>query len=344
MKTALRNLRAAIHQVLDPLIPIGSDCVLIDFPHHANVGDSAIWLGEIAYLQSRRCNLKYTCDSQNYNENALRAVLSNSIILLHGGGNFGDLYPNHQELKEKVIRNFPNHRIIQLPQSIQFNEVSNLDRAKEVLSLHDDFHFVTRDAVSHRLAQGHFACPLYLCPDLALMLDLKPLSSRRKLVNVLVLSRTDDEKASHIASIPSRAITCRVVDWLDEATPKYQWLYDWSHRRLGWRNSKVPPFLLNKLAMLGANCMAKERLARGLALLAQGDIVITDRLHGIILSWMGGTSVFYTDNNYMKLSNFLSTWLDETQNIMSCANFEAAFHRAEASIRSRRSGVASDPR
>ena len=72
MKTALRNLRAAIHQVLDPLIPIGSDCVLIDFPHHANVGDSAIWLGEIAYLQSRRCNLKYTCDSQNYNENACR--------------------------------------------------------------------------------------------------------------------------------------------------------------------------------------------------------------------------------------------------------------------------------
>ncbi len=343
MKVALADLRATIHQVLDPLIPIDSDCVLIDFPHHANVGDSAIWLGEIAYLQSRRCNLRYICDAQNYNQEALRDVLGESLILLHGGGNFGDLYPNHQELKEKVIRSFPNHRIIQLPQSIHFDEASHLARVQSVLAQHKDFHFVTRDAVSHRLAQDHFECHLYLCPDSALMLDLKPLASRRKAVNVVVLSRTDDEKASHIASVLSNAISSHVVDWLDEATPKYQWLYDWSHRRLGWRSSKVPSSLLNKLSLLAANLMAGQRLARGLTLLGQGDIVITDRLHGIILSWMGGTQVFYTDNSYKKLSNFLSTWLSDTQNITHCLSFEEALNHAEIEVQSRRLDTSSGP-
>jgi pyruvyl transferase EpsO len=336
MQAAVEALRAIIRRVLDPLIPIGSDCVLIDFPHHANVGDSAIWLGEISYLQSRRCKLRYICDSQNYNQDALRAVLGESIVLLHGGGNFGDIYPNHQELKEKVIRSFPAHRIIQLPQSIHFAGGDNLVRAKLILAQHKDFHFVTRDTASHRLAQDHFQCKLYLCPDSALMLDLKPLASRQKSVNVVVLSRTDDEKASHIASVPNNAISSHVVDWLDEATPKYQWLYDWCHRRLGWGKSKVPPFALNLLALLAANHMAQQRLDRGLAILGQGDIVITDRLHGIILAWMGGTTVYYTDNSYKKLSNFLSTWLEDTENIIHCTSFKEAFNFAEVKIESLR--------
>ena len=44
---------ALVHDVLDPLIPRGSQVALFDFPNHSNVGDSAIWLGEQAYLSTR---------------------------------------------------------------------------------------------------------------------------------------------------------------------------------------------------------------------------------------------------------------------------------------------------
>ena len=40
-----------IHRVLGPPIPEGAPVALFDFPNYSNVGDSAIWLGEIQYFQ-----------------------------------------------------------------------------------------------------------------------------------------------------------------------------------------------------------------------------------------------------------------------------------------------------
>ena len=51
-------------------------------------------------------------------------------ILLSGGGNFGDLYESHQEIREDVIANFPANRIIQLPQSISFHAGEALQSAR----------------------------------------------------------------------------------------------------------------------------------------------------------------------------------------------------------------------
>ncbi len=322
-------LRAQISHALDPLIPFNSSCVLIDFPHHGNVGDSAIWLGEIAYLQSRKCKIKYICDWNNYNEAALKSAVGTNLILLHGGGNFGDLYPTHQELKEKVISTFPDNRIVQLPQSIHFADEANLAQSQACLSLHKDFHFVVRDTTSLKLAQQNYYNPTYLCPDMALILDLKTLKSHQKTSDVVILSRTDEEKAAHLTTEASAQLNSVVMDWLDESEPKHQWLYDWSHRRLGWGSSKIPPFILNKLALVAANAMARQRLARGLDLLGQGHVVVTDRLHAIILSWLGGTPVFYVDNSYNKLSNFINTWLKDSPGLARCASFEDALEQAQ---------------
>jgi pyruvyl transferase EpsO len=329
MKQKLDALRAQIRHVLDRLIPVNSSCVLIDFPHHGNVGDSAIWLGEIAYLKSRKCQIKYICDSNNYNQAALYAAAGKNLILLHGGGNFGDLYPNHQKQKEKVIGNFPDNRIVQLPQSIHFADEGNLARSQAILSQHKDFHFVVRDTVSFRLAQQHYDTPTYLCPDMAMMLDLKPLRSQPKSSDVVILSRTDDEKASHLTSGTGGQLNSVVMDWLDEPEPKHEWLYDWSHRRLGWRNSKIPPFILNRVALAAANAMARQRLARGLDNLGQGNVVVTDRLHAIILSWLGGIPVYFIDNNYNKLSNFINTWLKDSPGLVRCNSFEGALQQAQ---------------
>ena len=330
MTAVLSALRNRIQQTLDPLIPPGSSCALIDFPHHGNVGDSAIWLGEMAYLKSRKCQVRYTCDASNYNAEAMRSAIGDGIILITGGGNFGDLYTVHQNLRERVIREFPDNRIIQFPQSIHFADAGNLARSQAILSKHKDFHFIVRDTVSLRLAQQHYDNPNYLCPDMAMMLDLSPLRSQRKTSDLFVLSRVDEEKSAHLTAGTGAQLNSVVMDWLDEPEPKHQWLYDWSHRRLGWGSSKIPPFILNKLALVAANAMARERLARGLGLLGQGHVVVTDRLHAIILSWLGGTPVFYVDNSYNKLSNFLNTWLKDSPGLTRCATFDEALERSQA--------------
>ncbi|MBU1264820.1 MAG: polysaccharide pyruvyl transferase family protein [Gammaproteobacteria bacterium] len=324
----LDPLRTQIRLSLDPLISPGACCALIDFPHHGNVGDSAIWLGEMAYLKSRNCKVVYTCDAGNYNAEAMRSAIGDGSILITGGGNFGDLYPIHQNLRERVIREFPDNRIIQFPQSIYFADDGNLARSQAILSKHKEFHFVVRDTVSLRLAQKHYDNPTYLCPDMAMMLDLRSLRSQRKAADVVVLSRVDEEKAAHLTAGTGTQLNSVVMDWLDEPEPKHQWLYDWSHRRLGWGSSKIPPFILNGLALMAANAMARQRLARGLGILGQGNVVVTDRLHAIILSWLGGTPVFFVDNNYNKLSNFINTWLKDNPGLVRCASFEDALEQA----------------
>lgn len=328
----LNGLRERIFESLDPLLPAGTRCALVDFPHHGNVGDSAIWLGEIAYLKHRGCRIGYVCDALNYNPAALRSAIGAGTILITGGGNFGDLYSNHQNLRERVLRDFPGNRVIQLPQSIHFADSTNLARSQAILAQHPDFHFMVRDTSSQQFAHTHYTCPVYLCPDMALMLDLEPLGYRPKPLDLMVLSRTDEEKATQLAYDATHRLKTRVADWLDEPVPKREWLYDWAHRRLGWGSSKFPPATLNVMALIAANAMARQRLDRGLEMLGQGRVVVTDRLHAILLSWLGGTPVFYVDNSYNKLSNFVTTWLGDSPYLTRCDNFAAAFDAASAAL------------
>jgi pyruvyl transferase EpsO len=50
------------------------------------------------------------------------------------------------------------------------------------------------------------------------------------------------------------------------------------------------------------------RLARGIALLASARTVITDRLHGHILSFLLGLPHVVLDNSYGKTSGFMKAW------------------------------------
>ena len=40
------------------------------------------------------------------------------VIALHGGGNIGGSWPNHQRLRRRVLGDFPDRRIVIMPQSI----------------------------------------------------------------------------------------------------------------------------------------------------------------------------------------------------------------------------------
>lgn len=47
----LPEIQQKARTVLDSLIPNDAQIILLDYPNTTNVGDSLIWLGEIAYLK-----------------------------------------------------------------------------------------------------------------------------------------------------------------------------------------------------------------------------------------------------------------------------------------------------
>jgi exopolysaccharide biosynthesis predicted pyruvyltransferase EpsI len=102
------RLRQRAQTVLRELVAPGNRCALVDFPTHFNVGDSAMWLGERALLREARVSI---ADLQSFLEDELAERLPKGTILLHGGGNLGDLWPDHQQLRERIINAFPRHRI-----------------------------------------------------------------------------------------------------------------------------------------------------------------------------------------------------------------------------------------
>src|SRR4051812_45812104 len=90
------NFQNAIHDCL-------RDCVteepiaIVDFPDIRNCGDSAIWLGEIAYFRARFGKTpSYVSTAEGFSAEGLEAAVPSGPIFIHGGGNFGDIWIGHQ--------------------------------------------------------------------------------------------------------------------------------------------------------------------------------------------------------------------------------------------------------
>jgi exopolysaccharide biosynthesis predicted pyruvyltransferase EpsI len=309
-ESLIARLNERIETALRPLIPAGHPVALIGFPSHANVGDSAIWLGETTYLRRHRNRIVYVCDPWSYSRAEAERRVGEAIVLLTGGGNFGDLYPENQRLRERVIADFPERRIVQLPQTIWFTARAGVAPARAIVEAHPDFTLVVRDARSLEFAERQFDVPTALCPDMAFALG--PLPRRRRPAKEMVwLARSDAESAG--AAAPTGP-ELEMVDWLRDdwesrlpvantvlrrATPRIRA----AARRPPRAVSASRPLLVSLYKL-----HARARLAYGCGILSGGRTVVTDRLHGHILSTLLGIPHALLDNSYGKVGTFHATW------------------------------------
>ena len=305
----LRFLRAEIDRVLVPLIAGHERHIcLIDPPNHPNVGDSAILLGELAFLKARFPRSKISFfDLDSYSGRGEPLIDRASIILVHGGGNFGDLYPRHQDLRLRLLRRFPDKRIVQLPQSISFADPAALARTAEAIAMHGDFHLLVRDRVSHAFAAENFACRTWLSPDMAFWLDL---SAKLPMHDVLCLLRSDKEAvADHRAivdTVRTHAGSMEVLDWMDEPNTLIRRI----DRRLLSQTHRQPrrtwPLMPVMLAI--RRRYAQDRVDAGIDLLSRGRLVVTDRLHAHIMGCLMGIPHLVFDSLDGKISALYRTW------------------------------------
>lgn len=309
----VEKLSAEIGSVLAALIPPGTRVALVNFPNHPNAGDPALWLGELASLRRIGARIIYRASWASYRTDDLaRALRPRDVILLHGGGNFGDLYLHNQATTRlRVLEAFPRHRTIQLPQSIWFREAGNRDCLSRLCEAHRDFTLMVREAQSFELARRHFHVPTVLCPDMVFALgpQLRRTTPR---VDILWLARRDVESAG---CAPPAAPDLEVLDWL-------QALPDEPPASVGFRLARrLNQSLHAKVQREGAGTALERRLLgatfaamargwteRGCSILSRGRVVVTDRLHGHILALLQGIPHVIIDNSYGKLRTLYETW------------------------------------
>ncbi|ORY78521.1 polysaccharide pyruvyl transferase-domain-containing protein [Protomyces lactucae-debilis] len=278
---------------------------LLSFPVHPNLGDSAIWAGEKRLLHQLGIKVVYepVCFpnyKDTYNAEEMRAILEpyrkHAVILLHGGGNFGDLYLEHVQ-REQLIRDFPDYPIRSFPQTIFFQDQDKLKQAIEVCGQHKDLQLAARDAQSLAEMRKHFGKhKSVLLPDMATMLVTEPPPASRNAskVTYLVHARQDYEGGQvHSSENERQLIETQLLR--DGATFKFD---DW--------------LATDPVQALDVSKDTKAEIRLGLAwkFLTQGDVAITDRLHAHILSTLWNLPhVALETGEYKKLERYHTAWL-----------------------------------
>jgi pyruvyl transferase EpsO len=281
MSDVIAVQQAALDRLYRAHVGPGDRYALLDFPDHANVGDSAIWLGETAMLRgitgSDPC---FTSCWHDFDEAAFHAACPDGIVFLHGGGNLGDIWPHHQRFREHILTALHDYRIVQLPQSIHFDDPAAGRRFADRATGHPDLTLYVRDRPSLAIAAPWLGDRARLAPDSAFALGVQP--RQPPSVDVLALMRGDSERRAHAWALPAGA---DIVDWLAD-----------------------DDISTDDTDFASQQRQANARLRRGLALLSRGRTIVTDRLHGHILALLLGIPHHILDNRYGKVGAYIDAW------------------------------------
>ena len=326
----LAPTRETLRLVWADLLPPGSRCALAGYPDHWNVGDAAIWWGTRRILNAIGVSVDYACDPWSYKPAALRTAVPEGPILILGGGNLGDAYRHEQSLRERILVDFPERRIIQLPQSIWFASPKRAEALADLLVHAGEVTLLLRDATSLAFAREKFCCDSALCPDAAVALDMAD-TGRPADVPLFALWRTDTEAGEAWGAGGGDLV---VEDWttpgpevglMSTAAMGFkEWVGDPppeigscpSRRRMAWRHL---PWLWDHLA--------EERTLRGCRLLSRGRVVLTDRLHAHLLCTLMRKPHVVCDSANGKIFAYRDTWrIDDPLVRFASSRAEAVEH------------------
>lgn len=293
---ACAHLGRIIYQNLAPLIP--GDYILLDLPYHSNIGDILIWLGEQTFLKE----LPGKCLGQHSKETFdFSPIPSDCSILLHGGGNFGDIWRDHQEFRLKVIQSYPDNNIIIFPQTIHYESYELFANDVEIMNNHRHLTVCARDNNSFKiLKEKSFTGTILVLPDMAFCIHpnelLSTVTVKPPLKDNLLLVREDKEinSKTRIRELVSKYT---MSDWpqiMESSDMAFQYMR--RHDR-----EEIDAFFINDFF--------PRRIKEGAEFVLSFNKVCSTRLHVAILRLLLGLPVQIIDNSYGKNLSFYNTWL-----------------------------------
>jgi pyruvyl transferase EpsO len=313
----IASLGKTLLDTFRPIIPADRPVALIDFPKTMNSGDHAIWLGEKALLNKLGVKVAYQCSMETYDKAALAAAIGDGTILMHGGGNFGDIYVYHN-FRLDVLRDFPKNKVIVFPQTVMFYSDLKLAESVQQFSSHPDVTIAARDVLSLYRLQKFFGSGIktVLAPDSAFMLGQLGRNGAPR-YDVVWIRRTDYEGkyADFTAEVVGGAADLRetqinmgsFADGIDShivgarAAGSKLLVADWYQIRRGPEGEAA-------YRQLGEDERSRFWVSRALRLISAGRFVITDRLHGHVLCTLTGIPHILLHNLYGKNIAFYDTW------------------------------------
>ena len=258
---------------------------------YGNLGDLAITEAENDLLHETfpdceliECPISKTLE---YIKAIKKSKRDDDIIILIGGGNISNQYKIIETYRQFWIKEFQKNIIVQFPQSVDLRDENYRfkEKLQSVYSAHKKMILFTRDEMSCNILRKLIPNPVMLQPDVVLSFhSVECLSTER--AGVAICMRDDKEKSKD--SIEARRLLNFVkehyeVEYID-TTFKHNGIVDVNERR--------------------------KRLSEMWNKISSKKLVITDRLHGMIFSYITNTPCIAIDNSNGKVKNFYKTWFE----------------------------------
>lgn len=265
---------------------------LLDTPNHDNLGDHAIAYAQRKFIERVLPDsmiLELPIELVDMHLKFIRRhIHPGDLFCFIGGGNFGDAYLMHEYSKRKFCQLFPDNRIIIFPQTISYSDTPQGHRelalTQKVLRPHRKLTITARDSVSHQRAKQWFPeAESILTPDI--VLSLSPVGADVPRKGILCCLRRDSERNESV--------------WAGDVVTRLA--------------ADGYPFTLSDTAGEGRVSQADRHgaLEKKWREFCSAELVITDRLHGMIFACITSTPCIVLDNYNHKIRNFYRSWLSD---------------------------------
>lgn len=271
---------------------------------YGNIGDLAISRSSEEYIHrnfSSYTVISVTAYIADKNRHYLSRVIRDSdLVFIQGGGNFGDIYPDIEIERRRLLKSIRGHKIVMLPTS--FNVDGNFDQSD-----YADVSFAIRESKSMTSAiqkMGNYN-KLLLVPDIVLSLNVnkKALDTSGGIKSVGLVIRDDKEKQENAA-------LNTLMQMMDSEKLSIN-KFDTTFSTRGIFSKKLRNNVINQL----------------LEKIKSNDLIVTDRLHGMILSVVVGVPVVVFDNSTNKILHTVKDWLSDNAAIYYVAEGEKITHK-----------------
>lgn len=249
-----------------------------DYP---NLGDYAITIAQKEILMKIYPNHQVHVIPIDQTYSGLKTVLTydnpNDVITSIGGGNMGELYYGYERKREFIIRMTKDYSVISFPQTISYSDSLlgrlGLNRSRAIYNSHPNLILLAREEKSYeQMKRLYPRCKVLLTPDVVMTLNRYRPSKRKGCVMSIrndkesILSKNDKQQVFRFAT---KHFTS--VEEIDTCPDRYTNL------------SGAFTSLLSHYA--------------------NAELLITDRLHGMIFAYITGTPAIVLPNSNGKIVN-----------------------------------------
>lgn len=285
--------------------------IMIATAEHANIGDAAITLAEQQIL-SKQFPEYFQVEISTYEfarqEAYLHAILNpEDIIFIHGGGNLGDLYSVEEELHQKIVSEFPNNKIVIFPQTICFSQLEGelFKKALRIYNNHQDLTLFVRGGSSLEFARQHFGQ-----------------------VNTILMTDSVHALSSHYCFERSGVLLCLRTDSEGILDTEKKDHIEKTARSFGGIVDSVTNMHNVDISRDIRGLVVRKELMR----FAQHQVVITDRLHGMIFSAVTGTPCVVLASFNHKIREYFEAFFRDSNAVFfigdDISQLEAAVNQA----------------